>query len=223
MTDAVTAATERLHSERLDLAEAKALAKRVAARVREIDDAAVAAEDAAIVAAGSPSPDDDAEALRALAEATTRRQTTLQAYERANADVAARERRVALAEKAVILATAAGELDAARGYASELDGAMSTLIGLCAKMNAAVSSARQRVNAAGAGGSDGLQCDLYLGRRLRHALVAAGIDVGERSEGPRPDRPEQVSKLVGGVIDAARSRIVHETPSPAMIDAQKAA
>ena len=223
MTDTLTAATARLHSERLALADAKALANRVAARVRDIDAAAAAAADAAIAAAASPSPDDDADALRALSEARTRRDTTRQAYERATADVDARTRRVALAEKAIIMAIAAAELDEARGYACELDTALGSLLALCSQMTAAVSSARQRVNASGSAGPDGLQIDLYLGRRLRLALIAAGINVGEASEGPRPDRPQDVSKLVGAVIDSGRQYVSAHTPSPARIDAQLAA
>ncbi len=195
-TDAVSVAADRLNSARLALADAKATAQRIAARARDVQTDADAAEQAAIRAAGNESPDDDAAALRSLTEARARLDTTRQASERAELAVQDAERAVNVAARALDDAQAASDLNTARAAAAEIDPALSALIAACHGVTGGIESARRRVVSRG---GNGLQINPVIGRRIRHALQAAGVNVGD--DGPRAMAPENVSRLVVDAID----------------------
>lgn len=190
----IDAAADHLDNAKRVLADANATVQRLTARERDLTAELQAAEHAAIAAAAAVVPDDGSTA-RALADVRTRHAANQSARALHEAAVTAGEQTVRHATNALALAHAHEELRQADELVTPFERAVDALIEAHAGIAEHIRAARQHA------GSTGTMLDVpaVIGRRLRHVLMAAGINVND--EGPA--LPSRDARSAAGAIRAA--------------------
>lgn len=194
---AIDEAIEHLANAKKVKADHEETVRRLQARQHDISADAQAAEKAALLAAAAITPDDGSASL-ALHELKAHASTNAAALALHRAAVDAGEKTVIAATHALAVTRARDELHEASELVTPFERALDALIAAHAGIEKHITAARR--HAASAGGRR-LDVPHVAGRRIRHALMAAGIDVSDRAEGPA--LPYRDASSAAGAIRAA--------------------
>lgn len=200
--NAVDAAATELQTARAHVVDLHAKRKRLAERHPILRANVTAAEQAAVTAAASLTPDDDADTITALAEARTRYDATTTALAECDEAITKAEQQVAARTRALGMAHAGAELTAGIERVPAFEQALDALLAASTAIEAHVLSAKQHAGAAGMM----LNVSPVIGRRILHVLRGAQIDL---RDGPVAvggyTTMAAVSAVRGALVDARGS------------------
>lgn len=174
---AIDSAIEHLHNAKRVHADHNTIVQRLQARQHDLSAQVQSAETAAMTAAAAITPDDGS-AARALAELKAQLASNADALALYRAAVTAGEQTVTQAADAVAIAEATDDLREAAELVPAFESAIAGLIAAYTGIEAHIRSARQHASRA----SRRLDVPHVIGRRLRHVLIAASIDI--TNDGP---------------------------------------
>lgn len=193
---------------------AVAESQRLATRLRDADTTVQQAERDAIHAAGSATADDDGPALRALSDARIRRDMIGQAHALSLPAVDAAARRVDVAAQAIAVATADESFHRARAILQELEAAVAAVARHAADFGTAWRAGRAEYGSMPEA-LNHAPYTLHVDRYVRHALIAAGVNVDD--DGPRQSPPAAIATHIGGLLTRATQEMRGFAPTVAQL------